>query len=1011
MDRHETPVSLVELRLANLELRMSRIEERLGAEPDAAVAPWPAAPAVPAPPPAPVWVAPAPAPAAPAAPAADRPLWTPTQHVRAAIVPERIVGDAASAPLEPIRPVLLPPEPEIAPAPALTLKDFEERFAGRALAWIGGIALVAAAVFFLSLAFSRGWITEPMRVLIGLVGGGVAFGAGAVLLDRRNALIGNVLTGVGVGVVEIALFAATRLYNLLPAEAGLAGALVVAVVAAATAIRFDARPVAVYGLVAALIAPPVMGAGATLLTLLFMAVILGGTTAIALFRTWVWLPPLGFVLAAPQLASWLVGEADPVQAVIALAGFWLVNTVAAAGEEARIRRDDLRPSSASLVLASGTFLLWGIFETLGGPFAGLRGFAIGLASIAHLLVASWFLARQGLQHLFGTLVGGAGIALLALASFVQLGAPAVPVAWAAEAVALAWLAVRRHHAWSALAAVVLGSLAVLHVVVVEYPLEAVGLAATPYFGTPLLHPAGGSLLAVIAALVVAIAIIPSRTVRSVLAGIAVVIAAYGATFEVAGPALAGTLVALALAGLLADRGIAHLAVDDTILPAARAGAAHWAASLAALVPTAFALMALVTVEVPGGQWIDPARTPFLVPGCLSVAIVLAGLVAAWPLLPARLLRGLLAATGIAVLAWTVPTQVVEQSRIALLVLLLPAGVLLDRVVALRPSRADLATAGLGAAIPVASVAGALAWVLALLTALAWSLNPFEHHDLPAVPFTDQAALAGALLVGSLLAAARWLQVSDGRRAAVIAALLVSAEVATRELGIAWFATAWLGLGVIAAKLHRMRGAAERPYRITEVVLVGLAALAALVVVAAPHNLWIDPYVTTGGERLVAWWWVPFAAFTVAWADKARSAEQGRPRTTLEALAVGTFVYAVSVAVVDVFHRGVGGAIATEELAKQAQVALSVWWTASGAGLLVVGLAKARPNARHGGFGLLGLATAKVVLVDMASMDVAYRALVLFGLGLLLLASAWAVGRFRGPGTHSGRHGVRGHSAI
>ena len=50
----------------------------------------------------------------------------------------------------------------------ISLKDLEERFAGRALAWIGGIALVAAAIFFLSLAFSRGWITEPMRVAIGL---------------------------------------------------------------------------------------------------------------------------------------------------------------------------------------------------------------------------------------------------------------------------------------------------------------------------------------------------------------------------------------------------------------------------------------------------------------------------------------------------------------------------------------------------------------------------------------------------------------------------------------------------------------------------------------------------------------------------------------------------------------------------------------------------------------------------------------------------------------------------
>ncbi|HEX7398956.1 MAG TPA: hypothetical protein VF302_04250, partial [Candidatus Limnocylindrales bacterium] len=42
---------------------------------------------------------------------------------------------------------------------------------GRMLAVVGGIALLLGAVFFLSLAFSRGWITEPLRVLIGLVAG------------------------------------------------------------------------------------------------------------------------------------------------------------------------------------------------------------------------------------------------------------------------------------------------------------------------------------------------------------------------------------------------------------------------------------------------------------------------------------------------------------------------------------------------------------------------------------------------------------------------------------------------------------------------------------------------------------------------------------------------------------------------------------------------------------------------------------------------------------------------
>ena len=51
--------------------------------------------------------------------------------------------------------------------------------------------------------------------------------------------------------------------------------------------------------------------------------------------------------------------------------------------------------------------------------------------------------------------------------------------------------------------------------------------------------------------------------------------------------------------------------------------------------------------------------------------------------------------------------------------------------------------------------------------------------------------------------------------------------------------------------------------------------------------------------------------------------------------------------------------------------------------------------RDAGLGLLALATAKVFLVDLASLDVAYRVLSLAALGLLLLASAWLYLRFRG----------------
>ena len=124
------------------------------------------------------------------------------------------------------------------------------------------------------------------------------------------------------------------------------------------------------------------------------------------------------------------------------------------------------------------------------------------------------------------------------------------------------------------------------------------------------------------------------------------------------------------------------------------------------------------------------------------------------------------------------------------------------------------------------------------------------------------------------------------------------------------------------------------------------------------------------------------------------------------------LYLLSIGVVDVFaieayRLGYGDWARVDELAKEAQVALSVLWTFVGVVVLGIGLVVARANLRLAGLVVLGLATAKVFLVDLASLDVAYRLITLIVLGLLLVASAYAWTRLRptvtaGPGPSATR---------
>ncbi|HUG13451.1 MAG TPA: DUF2339 domain-containing protein, partial [Thermomicrobiales bacterium] len=331
--------------------------------------------------------------------------------------------------------------------------DLEELLSGRVLALVGGLAILVGAVFFLSLAFSRDWIGPGGRVLIGVAASAVMLGGGAWFFERRERVFGHVLLAVGLAVMSLSLFAATNFYDLVAIEVGLLGAMASAAIAAVVAIRSRSQVVAGYGLVAVLAAPPVLGADPSLSVIAFIAVALVATAAISLYHSWSWLPMGAFLLTAPQLGDWLAGDAPIAWGLVALGGFWLIHAVAAGGEEFRLRTNDLRPTSATLLTANAVFAVWAGFTVLDGEREGWRGLFLVVLGIAHVGLATFFLRREGERHPFGLLAAGSGIAALSVAVPVQLGGEVVPMIWAAEAVALTWVYARRGHLFSAGAAI------------------------------------------------------------------------------------------------------------------------------------------------------------------------------------------------------------------------------------------------------------------------------------------------------------------------------------------------------------------------------------------------------------------------------------------------------------------------------------------------------------------------------------------------------------------------------
>ena len=204
---------------------------------------------------------------------------------------------------------------------------------------------------------------------------------------------------------------------------------------------------------------------------------------------------------------------------------------------------------------------------------------------------------------------------------------------------------------------------------------------------------------------------------------------------------------------------------------------------------------------------------------------------------------------------------------------------------------------------------------------------------------------------------------------------------------AWaVAVLWVGLGGLALVMSRLDRDGRVAFLIADGALIAGAAAVAVSIVARPARLvvtasGIEPIVALQSAAALAAVAVGLAALarvnrTEAWARWAN-------------LAAGiTVVYLLSVAVVDAITMQVGGPVSVEELRTQAQVALSVLWAVLGVGTFVAGIRLQIDDLRRGGLALLALATAKVFLFDLSALDIAYRVISLFVLGLLLLASAW-----------------------
>ncbi len=342
--------------------------------------------------------------------------------------PAAEVGAPAKAvpPLQPAAPPAAPPSALAAPVPVVEstqtappplfrfpqLSGELELLIGTSwLNRIGVIAIIAAAAFFLKYAFDNNWIGPGGRVGLTLLAGVVLVFGGERYQRRGLPTFGQGLTGGGIAILYLGVFAAFEIYRLIGFAP--AFALMVLITASATllALRYDSKVIALLSLVGGFATPLILGDGGdgaggpakpvtAALYAYFLALDAGGY-ALVRYKRWAWLG--GVVLAGALLTPVIVtfgARPNPSAALV----YFLVVTAAALALSATTALVSL----AWVALAGGFILgpLAGAWEvTTTSPLVALGYFVVVTLGAMALAVRYQWRGVALAALLAGTLAG------------------------------------------------------------------------------------------------------------------------------------------------------------------------------------------------------------------------------------------------------------------------------------------------------------------------------------------------------------------------------------------------------------------------------------------------------------------------------------------------------------------------------------------------------------------------------------------------------------------------------
>ncbi|MDQ6916881.1 MAG: DUF2339 domain-containing protein, partial [Pseudomonadota bacterium] len=324
------------------------------------------------------------------------------------------------------------------------------------LAWIMGgntLAKIGALLLFIGVGFLLKYASEHVHVPIEMRLSAVGAGALALLvvgwrLRLRRGAYAMILQGAAVGLLYLTVFAALKLYAVLPPGATIVLLLLIVALSSSLAVLQDAIALAIVGIIGGFLAPILTSSSAGNHVVLFSyyALLNAGIFGIAWFKAWRSLNLLGFVFTFLIGTLWGVTRYRPENFATTepfLILFFLFYVGIAVLYALRRTVEVRSPVDATLVF--GTPLIAAALQS-----AMVRDMPFGMAlsalavSAVYLVLARMLFSRQGEAiRLLAESFLGLGVIFATLAIPLALDARWTSAAWALEGAAMLWAGVRQ----------------------------------------------------------------------------------------------------------------------------------------------------------------------------------------------------------------------------------------------------------------------------------------------------------------------------------------------------------------------------------------------------------------------------------------------------------------------------------------------------------------------------------------------------------------------------------------